>query len=98
MRACSGVPDGRCPVIDTKGLSMKKSCACVVRAFVSGVLLVAPLYLAVLLLFKAMHSVMGVVRPLAMMLPAWVPAEHVLSLLLVVLVCVLIGVTVRTPA
>lgn len=61
-------------------------------------LLVAPLYLAVLLLIKAMHSVGAVVRPLAMMLPAWVPAEHVLSLLLVVLVCCLIGMAVRTRA
>ena len=45
-----------------------------------------------------MQSVVGVVRPLAMVLSAWVPAEHVLSLFLVVLVCVLIGVTIRTTA
>jgi uncharacterized membrane protein len=45
-----------------------------------------------------MHSVVGVVRPFVMMLPAWVPAEHLLSLLLVVLVCVLVGVAVRTRA
>src|SRR5262245_5853308 len=76
---------------------MNKYCDFVVSAFVGGALIVAPLYLAVLLLLKAMHSVVGVVRPFAMMLPAWVPAEHVLSLLLVVLVCFLIGVMVRTP-
>jgi uncharacterized membrane protein len=38
------------------------------------------------------------VRPFAMVLPAWFPAEHVLSLLLVLLVCFLIGAAVRTPA
>ena len=77
---------------------MKKFSAFVVSAFVGGLLLVAPIYLAVLLLLKAMHSVMGVVQPLAMLLPAWFPAEHVLSLLLVLIVCFLIGVAVRTPA
>ena len=77
---------------------MKKFGAFVVSAFVGGLLIVVPIYLAVLLLLKAMHSVVGVVRPLAMMLPAWFPAEHVLSLLLVLLVCFLIGVTVRTTA
>jgi uncharacterized membrane protein len=77
---------------------MKKFSAFVVRAFVGGLLIVAPIYLAVLLLLKAMHSVMAVVRPLAMLLPAWFPAEHVLSLLLVLIVCFLIGVAVRTPA
>jgi uncharacterized membrane protein len=77
---------------------MKKFGAFVVSAFVSGLLIVAPLYLAGLLLLKAMHSVVAVVRPLAMVLPAWFPAEHVLSLLLVLIVCFLIGVIVRTPA
>jgi uncharacterized membrane protein len=77
---------------------MKKFGEFVVSAFVGGLLIVVPLYLTVLLLLKAMHSVVGLVRPFAMLLPAWVPAEHVLSLLLVLLVCFLIGVTVRTPA
>jgi uncharacterized membrane protein len=77
---------------------MKKLGEFVASAFVAGLLIVVPLYLAVLLLLKAMHSVVGLVRPFAMVLPAWVPAEHVLSLLLVLLVCFLIGVTVRTPA
>ena len=77
---------------------MKKFGAFVVSAFVGGLLIVAPLYLAVLLLLKAMQSVVAVVRPFAMVLPAWFPAEHVLSLLLVLLVCVLIGAAARTPA
>ena len=77
---------------------MKKVCEFVVSAFVGGLLIVAPLYLAVLLLLKAMQSAVAFVRPFAMVLPAWFPAEHVLSLLLVLLVCFLIGVIVRTPA
>jgi uncharacterized membrane protein len=77
---------------------MKKFGTFIVSAFVGGLLIVAPLYLAALLLFKAMQSVVVVVRPFAMLLPAWFPAEHVLSLLFVLIVCFLIGAAVRTPA
>jgi uncharacterized membrane protein len=77
---------------------MKQIREFVVSAFVGGLLIVVPIYLAVLLLLKAMQSAVTVVRPFAMLLPAWVPAEHILSLLLVLLVCFLIGVAVRTPA
>ena len=77
---------------------MKKFGEFVVSAFVAGLLVVVPLYLAILLLLKAMQSVVALVRPFAMLLPEWFPAEHILSLLLVLIVCFLIGVAVRTPA
>jgi uncharacterized membrane protein len=77
---------------------MKQARDYIVRAFVSGLLVVVPVYLAVLLLLKAAHSVTGLVRPFVMLLPESLPAEGVLSLLLVLLVCFLIGVAVRTPA
>jgi uncharacterized membrane protein len=70
----------------------------VVSAFVGGLLVVVPIYLAVLLLLKAMQSLAGLVRPVSMLLPEWLPAEHVFSLLLVLIVCFLIGVAVRTAA
>jgi uncharacterized membrane protein len=66
--------------------------------FFGGLLVVVPLYLSVLLLLKAMQSLVGLVRPVAMLLPAWLPAEHALSLLLVIILCFLIGAAVRTPA
>ena len=62
-----------------------------------GLLAVAPIYLAGLLLLKVMKSLTAVVRPLAKLLPKWLPAEHALSLLLVLIVCFLIGLVVRTP-
>lgn len=70
----------------------------IMGALVSGLLIVIPLYLAVLLLFKAMQSVAGLVRPFTMLLPEWFPAENALSLLLVLIVCFLIGAAVRTSA
>jgi len=66
------------------------------NALIGGVLVVAPIYLAVLLLLKAAQSVAALVRPFTMLLPESLPAEKLLSLLLVVTVCFLIGVAVRT--
>jgi len=77
---------------------MKTALAFTTRALLSGLLVVVPIYLATLLLLKGMQSVVGLVRPLAMLLPEWIPAESALSLLLVLLVCFLIGVAVRTRA
>jgi len=76
---------------------MKKAAEFVVNTLVSGLLVIVPIYLAVLLLLKAMKTVAGLARPFAMLLPAWFPAEHVLSLLLVLIVCFLVGAAVRTP-
>jgi len=75
---------------------MKQASEFVVSAFVGGFLLVVPIYLSVLLLLKAMQSLLGLVRPVALLFPDWLPAETVLSLLLVLIVCFLIGVAVRT--
>ena len=77
---------------------MKRLGEFVMSALVSGLLIVVPLYLAILLLFKAMQSVAGLVRPFTMLLPEWFPAENALSLLLVLIVCFLIGAAVRTSA
>ena len=63
---------------------------------IGGVLVVLPIYLALLVLLKGMKSVAAIVRPFAMLLPAWLPAEKILSLILVLSICFVIGVAVRT--
>ena len=68
----------------------------IVSRLVAGLLVLAPIYLAALLLLKAMKSLTAFVRPLAKLLPEWLPADHILSLLLVLIICLLIGITVRT--
>jgi uncharacterized membrane protein len=70
----------------------------VTSAFVTGLLILAPVYLGVLLLLKIMQSVAGLVRPVARLLPDWLPAERLLSLLLVLFVCLGVGLLVRTRA
>jgi uncharacterized membrane protein len=49
-------------------------------------------------LLKGMKSVGQLVRPFARLLPDWFPAEQAMSLLLVLMICFLIGVAVRTRA
>ena len=67
-----------------------------VNALVGGLLIVLPIYLAVLVLLKGMQSVAALVRPLSLLLPDWLPAESLLSLALVLVVCFVIGIAVRT--
>jgi uncharacterized membrane protein len=76
---------------------MKNFSRFVIGALATGALILAPIYLAALLLLKAMNSLTRLVKPLVHLLPAWLPAERVLALLLVVSVCLLVGLLVRTP-
>ncbi len=75
---------------------MKQSLVFVGKAVLAGLLIIVPIYLAVLLLLKAMKSVVGLVQPFALLLPEWLPAEKALSLLLVLVICFLIGVAIKT--
>lgn len=75
---------------------MKQSLVFVGKAVLAGLLIVVPVYLAVLLVLKGMKSVVTLVQPFALLLPDWFPAEKALSLLLVLMICFLIGVAVKT--
>jgi uncharacterized membrane protein len=70
----------------------------VTRTLGAGILVVVPVYLGVLLLLKAMQSLSALVRPVARLVPDWLPAEGLISLLLVLVVCFLVGFLVRTPS
>jgi len=81
-----------------KGVTMKQALAYVVKTVIVGLLIIVPIYLSVLLLLKAMKSVVELVRPFALLLPESFPAEKALSLLLVLMICFLIGIAVNTLA
>jgi uncharacterized membrane protein len=68
----------------------------ITQALIAGVLFVLPVYLAILLLLKAAKSLAGLVKPLTGLVPKWLPAENLLSFLLVLLVCLLVGLALRT--
>ncbi len=67
-----------------------------VNALIGGMLVVLPIYLAVLVLLKGAQSLGALIRPFTMLLPSWLPAENILSLVLVLAGCFLIGVAIRT--
>ena len=75
---------------------MKHSMMAVSKALIRGLLIVIPVYLAILLLLKGMKSVAKLVQPFTALLPDWVPAEELLSLLLVLAICAVIGATIGT--
>ena len=59
---------------------MKYAREFVTSTLVGGLLIVVPVYLAVLLLLKGMKSAATLVRPFAALLPDWIPAENLFSL------------------
>ena len=75
---------------------MKVAREFVTSTVVGGVFVVVPVYLAILLLLKGMQSVAGLVRPVAALLPPWLPAESFFSLFFLLVVCFLVGAAVRT--
>jgi len=77
-------------------MGMKEGFMFVARSLLTGFLIVVPIYLAILLLLKAMKSVVSLVQPIARLLPESLPAETLLSLLFVLVFCLLIGLIVHT--
>jgi uncharacterized membrane protein len=75
---------------------MSKFVQFVISTLVAGMVVVAPIYLGLLLLLKAMKTLGGLLKPIAGLLPEWLPADQILSLLLVLLVCFLIGLATAT--
>ena len=65
---------------------------------IAGVLVVVPVYLGVLLLLRVSKDLAGLLKPVATMLPTWLPGEQILALLLVLAICFLVGVAIGTPA
>lgn len=66
------------------------------NAFVGGVLVLLPIYLAVLVLLKGVESVRALIRPFTALLPSWMPAEDLLAAGFVLVACFLVGLVVRT--
>jgi len=77
---------------------MKYAREFIMSTVVGGLFIVVPVYLALLLLLKGMKSVATLVRPFAALVPDWIPAENLLSLVAVLGVCFLVGLAVRTRA
>jgi uncharacterized membrane protein len=75
---------------------MRKSVDFLLGTVLAGLLILAPIYLAVLLLLKATASLLQLVKPLTRLLPPLVIHENAIALLLIFLICFLVGLLVRT--
>jgi uncharacterized membrane protein len=75
---------------------LKRLCKSVVQALGRGFLFLIPIYLTILLLLKAVKSLGRVVQPLARLLPHSFAAETVISLLMVLTLCLLVGIVLAT--
>jgi uncharacterized membrane protein len=78
------------------GQNVKQFRQTITRALIAGILFVLPVYLAILLLLKAAKSLGKLVHPITRLLPKSFPAEDLLSVLLVLVVCLLVGLALRT--
>jgi uncharacterized membrane protein len=76
---------------------MSKCIQFLISTLVAGLVVVVPVYLGVLLLLKAMQSLGVLLKPIARLLPDWLPADQILSLLLLLAVCFVIGLVTSTP-
>ncbi len=63
---------------------------------ITGLLIIVPLYLCVLLLLKAMASVGALVKPITLLFPPWFPGEALMALLLLAALALAVGIVVQT--
>ncbi len=63
---------------------------------VGGLLVVLPIYLSVLLLAKTLSAIFGLLSPVTAAIPAGVQFRQVIAILIVLAVCFVAGIVVRT--
>jgi uncharacterized membrane protein len=75
---------------------MRKYGQTFVTTMLTGIVIVVPVYLGLFLLLKAIKSLAELLKPVAALFPAWMPGDELLSLLLVLAICFLVGIAMRT--
>ncbi len=65
-------------------------------SLIGGVLIILPIYLSILLLLKTLGAVGALIAPVTAQLPAALKFRQVIAILIVILVCFLAGLVVRT--
>lgn len=63
---------------------------------IGGVLVVLPIYIAVLLLAKTVSGLLALLAPVTEHIPATVEFRQIVAILLIVMICFVIGLIVRT--
>jgi uncharacterized membrane protein len=63
---------------------------------VGGLLVVLPVWVSLLLLLKAIKGAMAMLLPITKLLPQWLVHEKVAALLLLLVICFVVGLLIRT--
>lgn len=63
---------------------------------IGGVLVILPIWISALLLLKAIGGILALLSPVTAALPPTMALRHLVSLLIVVVVCFIAGIVVRT--
>jgi uncharacterized membrane protein len=63
---------------------------------IGGVLIILPIYVAVLLLAKAVNGLMALLAPVTAQIPAGVAFRQIVAILVLVAICFIVGLIVRT--
>ena len=65
---------------------------------IGGLLIVLPVYIAVLLILKAVQGLVAAVKPITAAIPGSVKFEEILAILILAAICFIAGLIVRTRA
>jgi uncharacterized membrane protein len=65
---------------------------------IGGILIVLPVYIAVLLILKALQGLLAAVKPITAAIPASVEFDEILAILVLAVICFIAGLIVRTRA
>ena len=65
---------------------------------IGGLLIVLPVYIAVLLILKALQGLVTAVKPITVAIPGSVKFEEILAILILAAICFIAGLIVRTRA
>ncbi len=65
---------------------------------IGGFLIVLPVYIAVLLILKAVQGLLAAVKSITAAIPASVEFDEILAILVLAVICFIVGLIVRTRA
>src|SRR5512147_2697978 len=63
---------------------------------IGGVVIILPIYVAVLLLAKAVNGLMALLAPVTAQIPAGVQFRQIIAILVLIAICFVVGLVVRT--
>jgi len=75
---------------------MKTLAEFIKTTLIGGILIVLPVYVSILLLIKAFNGLLGVVKPIAAVIPSSVEFEQALAIIILAAICFLAGLITRT--